>query len=154
VYGGRADILEQVAPLGPVYQAGTLSGNPLAMAAGIETLTLLQAPGFYADLEAKGGRLAEGLARAAAAARIPVQTNRVGSMLTTFFTATAVTDYATAKTADTERYGAFLRAMLERGVSLAPSQFEAAFISAAHTPEDLDATIAAALEALCLMAGQ
>jgi glutamate-1-semialdehyde 2,1-aminomutase len=154
VYGGRADILEQVAPLGPIYQAGTLSGNPLAMAAGIETLTLLQAPGFYADLEAKGGRLAEGLSRAAGAARIPVQTNRVGSMLTTFFTATAVTDYATAKTADTERYGAFLRAMLERGVSLAPSQFEAAFISAAHTPEDLDATIAAALEALCLMAGQ
>ena len=153
VYGGRAAILDQVAPLGPIYQAGTLSGNPLAMAAGIETLTLLQAPGFYADLEAKGARLADGLAQAADAARLPVQTNRVGSMLTAFFTATAVTDYATAKTADTQRYGAFFRAMLPRGVSLAPSQFEAAFISAAHTPEDLDATITAAREAFGLMAG-
>ena len=153
VYGGRADILDQVAPLGPIYQAGTLSGNPLAMAAGIETLTLLQAPGFYADLEAGGARLADGLAQAAAAARLPVQTNRVGSMLTTFFTATAVTDSTTAKTADTKRYGAFFRAMLERGVSLAPSQFEATFISAAHTPDDLDATIAAAREALGRMAG-
>ncbi|MBI4735135.1 MAG: glutamate-1-semialdehyde 2,1-aminomutase [candidate division NC10 bacterium] len=153
VYGGRADILDQVAPLGPIYQAGTLSGNPLAMAAGIETLTLLQAPGFYADLEARGARLAAGLARAAAAARLPVQTSRVGSMLTTFFTATAVTDYTTAKTADTTRYGAFFRAMLERGISLAPSQFEAAFISAAHTPDDLDATIAAAREAFGLVAG-
>lgn len=154
VYGGRADILEQVAPLGPIYQAGTLSGNPLAMAAGIETLTLLQGAGFYADLEAKGGRLADGLAHAAAAARVPVQTNRVGSMLTTFFTAVPVTDYATAKTADTARYGAFFRAMLTRGVSLAPSQFEAAFISAAHAPEDLDATIMAAREALAAVAAQ
>ncbi|MBI3084479.1 MAG: glutamate-1-semialdehyde 2,1-aminomutase [candidate division NC10 bacterium] len=153
VYGGRADILDQVAPLGPIYQAGTLSGNPLAMAAGIETLTLLQAPGFYADLDARGARLAAGLARAAAAARLPVQTNRVGSMLTTFFTATAVTDHTTAKTADTKRYGAFFRAMLERGISLAPSQFEAAFISAAHSPEDLDATSAAAREAFALLGG-
>jgi glutamate-1-semialdehyde 2,1-aminomutase len=153
VYGGRADILEQVAPLGPIYQAGTLSGNPLAMAAGIETLTLLQAPGFYADLDARGARLADGLVQAAAAVRIPVRTTRVGSMLTAFFTATAVTDYTTAKAADTQRYGAFFRAMLTRGVSLAPSQFEAAFISAAHTPEDLDATIAAAREAFGLMAG-
>jgi glutamate-1-semialdehyde 2,1-aminomutase len=154
VYGGRAEILEQVAPLGPIYQAGTLSGNPLAVAAGIETLTLLQEPGFYADLEAKGRRLADGLADAAAASRIPVRTNRVGSMLTTFLTGVAVTDYATAKTADTKRYGAFFRAMLERGVSLAPSQFEAAFISAAHTSEDLDATLAAARDALAVAVRQ
>jgi len=152
LYGGRADIMEQVAPLGGIYQAGTLSGNPLAMAAGIETLNLLQAPGFYADLEAKGQRLAEGVAQAAAACRTSVQTNRVGSMLTTFFTATPVTDYASAKTSDTKRYGTFFRAMLDRGVSLAPSQFEAAFISAAHTTEDLDATVAAAREALLLAA--
>ncbi len=153
VYGGRADILEQVAPLGGVYQAGTLSGNPLAMAAGIETLTLLQAPGFYADLEAKGRRLADGLAEAAAAARILTQTNRVGSMLTSFFTGVPATDYAAAKTSDTARYALFFRAMLERGVSLAPSQFEAAFISAAHSSEDLDATVAAAREALVAVAG-
>jgi len=153
VYGGRADILEQVAPLGGVYQAGTLSGNPLAMAAGIETLTLLQAPGFYADLEAKGRRLADGLAEAAAAARILTQTNRVGSMLTSFFTGVPATDYAAAKTSDTARYGLFFRAMLERGISLAPSQFESAFISAAHSSEDLDATVAAAREALVAVAG-
>jgi glutamate-1-semialdehyde 2,1-aminomutase len=153
VYGGRADVLEQVAPLGGVYQAGTLSGNPLAMAAGIETLTLLQAPGFYADLEAKGRRLADGLAEAATAARILTQTNRVGSMLTSFFTGAPVTDYAAAKTSDTARYGLFFRAMLERGISLAPSQFEAAFISAAHSGGDLDATVAAAREALVAVAG-
>ena len=152
-YGGRADIMEQVAPLGGIYQAGTLSGNPLAMAAGIETLTLLQAPGFYADLEAKGKRLAESLGQAAAAARIAIQTNRVGSMLTGFFTGVPVTDYATAKTADTTRYGTFFRAMLARGVSLAPSQFEAAFVSAAHSGEDLDATLAAAREAFALLGG-
>ena len=152
-YGGRADIMEQVAPLGGIYQAGTLSGNPLAMAAGIETLTLLQAPGFYADLEAKGKRLAESLGQAAAAARIAIQTNRVGSMLTGFFTGVPVTDYATAKTADMTRYGTFFRAMLARGVSLAPSQFEAAFVSAAHSSEDLDATLAAAREAFALLGG-
>ena len=152
-YGGRADILQQVAPLGGIYQAGTLSGNPLAMAAGIETLTLLQAPGFFANLEIQGKRLAEGLGQAAAAARIALQTNRVGSMLTGFFTGTPVTDYATAKAADTTRYGAFFRAMLARGVSLAPSQFEAAFVSAAHTGEDLDATLAAAREAFAVVAG-
>jgi glutamate-1-semialdehyde 2,1-aminomutase len=152
-YGGRAEILEQVAPLGPIYQAGTLSGNPLAMAAGIETLMLLQAPGFYAELEAKGKRLTEGLAAAAAANRVPVQINRVGSMLTAFFSSVAVRDYATARTADTGRYGAFFRALLERGVSLAPSQFEAAFVSAAHTAEDLETTLAGAREALAIVAG-
>jgi glutamate-1-semialdehyde 2,1-aminomutase len=151
VYGGRAEIMEQVAPLGGIYQAGTLSGNPLAMAAGVQALSLLQAPGFYADLEAKGKRLAEGLAEAATASGVSVHTNRVGSMLTSFFTGVAVTDYATAKTSDTKRYGGFFRAMLDRGVSLAPSQFEAAFISAAHSTEDLHATVVAAREALALV---
>jgi len=147
VYGGRRDILEQVAPLGGIYQAGTLSGNPLAMAAGIETLSLLQAPGFYAELEAKGAQAEAGLREAAAAERVPLQVNRVGSMLTAFFTGTPVKDYPTVKTADATRYGIFFRAMLERGVSLAPSQFEAAFISAAHTAAELEATAAAAREA-------
>ncbi len=151
VYGGRADILEHVAPLGGVYQAGTLSGNPLAMAAGVETLSLLQVQGFYADLEAKGRRLAEGLTAAAASAGVPLRTNRVGSMLTSFFTDVDVVDYATAKTADTKRYSVFFRAMLDRGVSLAPSQFEAAFISAAHSREDLDATVLAGREALAVV---
>jgi len=148
VYGGRAEIMEQVAPLGGIYQAGTLSGNPVAMAAGIATLETLQAPGTYQVLEAISARLAEGLAAAAARARLATQINRVGSMLTGFFTATPVTNYATAKTADAARYGAFFRAMLERGVSLAPSQFEAAFLSLAHTTDDVEATIAAAREAL------
>jgi len=148
VYGGRAEIMEQVAPLGGIYQAGTLSGNPVAMAAGIATLETLQAPGTYQVLEAISARLAEGLAAAAARARLATQINRVGSMLTGFFTATPVTNYATAKTADAARYGAFFRAMLERGVSLAPSQFEAAFLSLAHTTDDVDATIVAAREAL------
>ena len=147
-YGGRADIMEQVAPLGEIYQAGTLSGNPLAMAAGIATLEALQAPGTYQALEGISARLAEGLAAAMARAGLATQINRVGSMLTGFFTGTPVTDYATAKTADAARYGAFFRAMLERGVSLAPSQFEAAFLSLAHTTDDVEVTIAAAREAL------
>jgi glutamate-1-semialdehyde 2,1-aminomutase len=148
VYGGRVDIMEQVAPLGSIYQAGTLSGNPLAMAAGIETLSLLRRPGVYADLEAKGGVLAEGLLRAAAEARVPVQVNRVGSMWTVFFTQVPVTDFASVRTADTECYGAFFRGVLERGVSLPPSQFEAGFISLAHTAEDLEATAEAVRDAL------
>jgi glutamate-1-semialdehyde 2,1-aminomutase len=152
VYGGRRDVLERIAPLGGIYQAGTLSGNPLAMAAGIETLSLLLTPGFYAELEAKGRRAEAGLREAAAASRVPLQVNRVGSMLTAFFTGTPVTDYPTVKTADPERYGRFFRAMLERGVSLAPSQFEAAFVSAAHTAEELEATAAAAREAFGVVA--
>ena len=150
VYGGRAEIMEQVAPLGGIYQAGTLSGNPVAMAAGIATLEALRAPGTYQALETMGARLADGLIAAAAEAGLAAQINRVGSMLTGFFTATPVTDYATAKTADAARYGTFFRAMLERGVSLAPSQFEAAFLSLAHTTDDVDVTIAAAREALAL----
>jgi glutamate-1-semialdehyde 2,1-aminomutase len=147
-YGGRAEIMERVAPLGAVYQAGTLSGNPLAMAAGVETLTLLQAPGAYQQLETKGARLAQGLTEAAAACGIPARVNRVGSMLTAFFVDGPVYDYASVKRADTRRYGVFFRAMLDRGVSLAPSQFEAAFVSLAHTSDDVDVTIAASREAM------
>lgn len=147
-YGGRADVMERVAPLGAVYQAGTLSGNPLAMAAGAETLTLLQAPGVYDQLETKGAGLAQGLTEAATECGIPAQVNRVGSMLTAFFVDGPVHDYASVKRADTGRYGVFFRAMLERGVSLAPSQFEAAFVSLAHTNDDLRITIAAAREAM------
>jgi len=143
-YGGRQDVMETVAPLGPVYQAGTLSGNPLAMTAGIETLRLCRAPDFYEGLEATARRLAEGLAAAAREAGVAARGNRVGSMMTTFFTPQEVVDWATAKTADTKRYAAFFRAMLENGVSLAPSQFEAAFVSAAHTAADIDRTLAAA----------
>jgi glutamate-1-semialdehyde 2,1-aminomutase len=153
VYGGRAEIMEQVAPLGGIYQAGTLSGNPLAMAAGAETLTLLQAPAVYVELEAKGERLARGLTEAATACGVAAQVNRVGSMLTAFFVSGAVHDYASVKRADARRYAVFFNAMLERGVSLAPSQFEAAFISLAHTTDDLDATITAAREGLAAAQG-
>jgi glutamate-1-semialdehyde 2,1-aminomutase len=140
--------MERVAPLGAVYQAGTLSGNPLAMAAGVATLTLLQVPGVYRELEAKGAQLEHGLAEAAAACEIPARVNRVGSMLTAFFVDGPVHDYASVKRADTQRYGAFFRAMLDQGVSLAPSQFEAAFVSLAHTTDDVDVTIAAARKAM------
>jgi glutamate-1-semialdehyde 2,1-aminomutase len=152
VYGGRTEIMERIAPLGGIYQAGTLSGNPLAMAAGIATLEALQAPGIYERLEVMGARLEEGLRAAAAAAGLATQINRAGSMLTGFFTGTPVTDYATAKTADAKRYGIFFRAMLERGVSLAPSQFEAAFVSIAHSDQDIEQTIAAAREAYAVAA--
>ncbi|ACZ39234.1 glutamate-1-semialdehyde 2,1-aminomutase [Sphaerobacter thermophilus] len=147
-YGGRRDLMEQMAPLGPVYQAGTLSGNPLAMAAGIATLELLREPGMYERLEALGAQLAEGMTRAAEAAGVPLTVNRVGSMLTGFFTEGPVTDYASATAADTTRYARFHQAMLARGVYLAPSQFEAAFVSLAHTAEDLEQTAEAAMAAM------
>jgi len=147
-YGGRREIMEQIAPLGPVYQAGTLSGNPLAMAAGIATLRLLGEPGVYERLEALSARLADGLGEAARATDVPYVCNRVGSMLTGFFCSGPVYDYVTAKRADTRRYAEYFRAMLERGVYLAPSQFEAGFVSLAHTEADVDATIAAAAAAL------
>ena len=146
-YGGRRDVLERVAPLGGVYQAGTLSGNPLAVAAGLATLRRLADPAVYARLGALGSRLQEGLEEAARAAGIPVTVNRVGSMLTAFFTEGPVTNYSSAKRSDTARYGRFFHAMLERGVFLAPSQFEAAFVSLAHSDADLDAVVAAAREA-------
>jgi glutamate-1-semialdehyde 2,1-aminomutase len=146
-YGGRADIMATVAPDGPVYQAGTLSGNPLAMAAGAVMLDLLARPGTYEALEALSARLAEGLAEAARAAGATVTLNRVGSMLTVFFCAGPVTDYATAKASDTQRFAAFFRAMLGRGVYLPPAQFEAAFVSLAHGEAEIDLTVAAAREA-------
>jgi glutamate-1-semialdehyde 2,1-aminomutase len=147
-YGGRRDVMQRVAPLGPVYQAGTLSGNPLAVAAGLAALRALSAPGTYERLEALGAHLERGLVLAADKARVPVTVNRVGSMLTGFFTPGPVRDYASAKTADTGRYARFFHAMLERGVYLAPSQFEAAFVSLAHSPQDIEAAARAATEAL------
>jgi glutamate-1-semialdehyde 2,1-aminomutase len=145
-YGGRADIMATVAPEGPVYQAGTLSGNPLAMAAGSTALDLLTEPGVYERLDATSAMLADGLAEAARAAGAPVTVNRVGSMVTVFFTPGPVTDYASARESDTARFGRFFHAMLERGVALPPAQFEAAFVSLAHGPEEIEATLAAATE--------
>ncbi|HEX4347780.1 MAG TPA: aminotransferase class III-fold pyridoxal phosphate-dependent enzyme, partial [Vicinamibacterales bacterium] len=146
-YGGRADLMELVSPAGPVYQAGTLSGNPLAMTAGIWCLDRLK-PRLYRDLAALGTRLAHGLADAARTAGVAVQINAVGSVLTPFFTDRPVRDYASATSADPERYAKFFRAMLARGVYLPPSQFEAWFRSGAHTVQDVDRTIAAARRAL------
>lgn len=151
-YGGRRDIMQLVAPLGPVYQAGTLSGNPLAMAAGIATLDAIAAtPNAYAQLDTRGAQLERGLNEAARAAKIPMTVNRVGSLLTAFFTDRAVTDYATAKTSDTKRYAQFFHGMLDRGIYLAPSQFEAAFISLAHTEADIAQTIACGADVLKAM---
>jgi glutamate-1-semialdehyde 2,1-aminomutase len=147
-FGGRAEIMQRLAPLGPVYQAGTLSGNPLAMAAGLKAMELLARPGTYDRLEQLGRRLGDGLAAAAQAAAVPACVNRVGSMLTLFFAAGPITDYASAKTADTARFGAFFRKMRDRGVFLPPSQFEAMFVSLAHTDEDIDAITGAARASL------
>lgn len=151
-YGGRAEIMAWVAPEGPVYQAGTLSGNPLAMAAGIATLQELQKPGVYETLAALGRRWAQGLATRAEEAGVPVQVNAIGSMMTAFFTTEPVRDYASAKRADVARYARFFHAMLQRGVYLAPSQFEASFVSLAHTPDVVDAALEAAGEALATLA--
>ncbi|WP_022854399.1 glutamate-1-semialdehyde 2,1-aminomutase [Thermodesulfatator atlanticus] len=151
-YGGRAEIMEHIAPEGPVYQAGTLSGNPIAVAAGIATLRVLMRPGTYERLEALSQRLAKGLAEAASAAQAKVTFNRVGSMMTCFFREGEVTNFSEAAASDTEKYGKFWRAMLARGVYLAPSQFEAAFVSLAHTEEEIDHTIEAAKEAFAEVA--
>ncbi|HEU4758570.1 MAG TPA: glutamate-1-semialdehyde 2,1-aminomutase [Dehalococcoidia bacterium] len=147
-YGGRRDIMEMVAPLGPVYQAGTLAGNPLVMAAGIATLQALQDSAAYQRLEVSAIFLEDGLRRAAAEAEVPARINRVASMLTLFFSDAPVTDYASAKRSNTDRYAAFFRQMLDRGVFLPPSQFEALFVSLAHGDEEIEATIAAAGESL------
>jgi glutamate-1-semialdehyde 2,1-aminomutase len=147
-YGGRREIMEMIAPLGPVYQAGTLAGNPLATAAGIITLNNLRAAAVYQRLEVAAIYLEDGLRRAAEDAEVPVRINRAGSMLTTFFTNEPVTDYASAKRADTARYAAYFREMLDRGVFLPPSQFEAMFLSTAHADADIEATLEAATEAL------
>ena len=143
-YGGGRDVMQMVAPLGPVYQAGTLSGNPLAMAAGLATLKELARPGFFETLDARTAKLVEGIESAAAERGVPVRINRVGSMFTVFFTANEITDYAGARTADTQRHARFFHALLEAGVYFPPSQFEATFVSDAHTASDLEATIAAA----------
>jgi glutamate-1-semialdehyde 2,1-aminomutase len=147
-YGGRRDLMARVSPVGPVYQAGTLSGNPLAMAAGIATLDLLAEPHAYETLEARSARLEKGLAEAVREAKIPARVQRVGSMLTLFFTAGAVADYAGARACDTEAFGRFFQGMLGRGVYLPPSQFEAWFVSLAHTDEDIRRTVEAARGAL------
>jgi glutamate-1-semialdehyde 2,1-aminomutase len=144
-YGGRKEIMEKIAPSGPIYQAGTLSGNPLAMTAGIETLRILSEPGVYKQLDDTASLLCEGMKGIAEEAGISAVFNRVGSLFTMFFTGAAqVTDYKTAKTCDTARFARFFIGMLERGVYLAPSQFEAGFISLAHTKEDVWKTLEAA----------
>ncbi|HYL82597.1 MAG TPA: glutamate-1-semialdehyde 2,1-aminomutase [Candidatus Angelobacter sp.] len=153
-YGGRAELMNHVAPLGPVYQAGTLAGNPLAMRAGIAALQQLAKPGLYEGIKQRAERLVLGLRAEFADARIPAKINAVGSLSTIFFTAEPVRNYADAKRSDTKRYARFFREMLDRGVFLTPSQFEAAFVSAAHTAADIDRTIAAAHESLQAMAGE
>ena len=143
-YGGRRDIMEKIAPLGPVYQAGTLSGNPLAMTAGIETLKILSQPGTYERLNSLSEQMSRGFSDAARSAGVPTYNTGVGSMLCTFFTEGPVTDYESAKKSDTAAFGKFFLAMLEEGIYLAPSQFEAIFLSTAHTEEHIERTIAAA----------
>jgi glutamate-1-semialdehyde 2,1-aminomutase len=147
-YGGRRELMRQVAPMGPVYQAGTLSGNPLAMRAGIETLKLLATPGFYQALDRKGGRLAGGVRQALKDSGVSGQVQSVGSLATLFFADQPVRDYAGAKRSDTRRFAAFFREMLGRGVLLAPSQFEALFVSAEHTDEDIERTVEFCRESL------
>ena len=146
-YGGRRDIMEQLSPLGPVYQAGTMSGNPLAMAAGLATLEVLHEQDVYSRLESSSSRLAEGLQAAATKAGVSMFHTRVGSMGTVFFQSGPVIDYATALRCDTKAYSIFFNAMLDRGVYLPPAQYEAMFVSLAHTEEQIDKTILAAEEA-------
>ncbi len=140
-YGGKTEIMDQIAPDGPVYQAGTLSGNPLAMAAGIANLRLLRRDNFYKELNEKAEFFADGLTKAAESAGIPVTLNRVGSLMTGFFTSDPVYDFESAMKSDTDKYGVHYRQMLDKGIYLAPSQFEVAFISASHTTEDLKKAI-------------
>lgn len=145
-FGGKAEIMDRLAPNGPVYQAGTLSGNPVAMVAGLVTLEALSKPGVYEELDRKGARLAEGLGAAADAAGLSTHRNRVGSLSTLFFTGEEVVDWASASTSDTDRYAAYFRGMLDRGYWLAPSQFEACFVSTAHTDEEIDGFVEAAAD--------
>lgn len=137
-YGGKRELMEMIAPDGPVYQAGTLSGNPLAMAAGLAMLKVVRRPGFYAELEATSNWFGQEMVRLAAAAPVPIVLNRIGSLMTCFFTSTPVTDFTTALQADTGVYGKFYREMLAGGIWLAPSQFEAAFVSSAHGRKHLE----------------
>jgi glutamate-1-semialdehyde 2,1-aminomutase len=147
-YGGRREIMELIAPSGPVYQAGTLSGNPLAMTAGIATLNALKSPGVWERMETAVDKLTAGIGDAARNAGIPVQQNKVGTMFATFFTETPVVDWNTAKTSDIERFGRFFQTMLEEGIYIAPSQFEAGFMSTVHDEPTITATIRAAEKAM------
>jgi glutamate-1-semialdehyde 2,1-aminomutase len=147
-YAGRADLMNHVAPLGPVYQAGTLAGNPLAMSAGIATLKELRKPGVYEAIDALAKKLVTGLRKAIADAGVAAQVNAIGSLSTIFFAPQGVNNYSDAKRSNTKLYARFFREMLNRGIFLAPSQFEAAFVSVAHTSEDIDRTILAASDAL------
>ncbi|MCU0767174.1 MAG: glutamate-1-semialdehyde 2,1-aminomutase [Gammaproteobacteria bacterium] len=152
-FGGRREIMERIAPLGPVYQAGTLSGNPVAMAAGLKTLELIAHPGFYEQLGARTAQLVDGLLAAAGQAGVPLAASQVGGMFGIFFTdAGTVTSYAQATACNVDQFKRFYHAMLRRGVYLAPSAFEAGFVSAAHTAADVDATLAAAAEAFAELA--
>jgi glutamate-1-semialdehyde 2,1-aminomutase len=143
-YGGRREIMDLIAPVGPVYQAGTLSGNPLAVSAGLATLKQLRRKHHYQTLDERSAALAEGIGNEAKRAGIPLMGHRVGSMMTSFFTSEPVVDWDSAKRSDTKRYGRFFHRMLEQGIYLAPSQFEAAFLSIAHTSADIERTIKAA----------
>lgn len=151
-YGGHHEIMKWVAPEGSVYQAGTLSGNPLAVAAGIAALKALKQAGSYRKLESMTAELVAGLQRAAEQAGVPVQINRIGSMFTVFFTSSPVTNFQTAKTSDTTRYGKFFHSMLQQGVYFPPSQFETCFVSLAHTRSDIRSTVNAAREAFKITA--
>jgi glutamate-1-semialdehyde 2,1-aminomutase len=146
-YGGRREIMELIAPAGPVYQAGTLSGNPLAMTAGIETLRILRHAGLWDEIERRTAALSEGLIEAAKQSGVAVHCNQVGTMFALFFSEQPVRDWESASTCNTDRYAAYFRSMLEAGVYLAPSQFEASFLSAAHTDADIGATLDAARDA-------
>ena len=150
-YGGRRDIMEMVAPVGPMYQAGTLSGNPLAMTAGIETLKAIQKTGVWESVEARGNQLINGLTDAAAEAGIPIQTNRLGTMFGVFFNDAPVINWDTASQSNLKRFGAYFQAMLERGVYLAPSQYEAGFLSTAHDDAIIAVTVSAAAEAMATL---
>jgi glutamate-1-semialdehyde 2,1-aminomutase len=147
-YGGSKEVMSHIAPQGPVYQAGTLSGNPVAMAAGIATLGELQKPGFYEALDTRSERLLKGLEGAAAAAGIDAVADRAGSMMGLFFTKRPVNSFADAKTSDLELFSAYYKGMMAEGIYLAPSQFEALFVSAAHSEEDIDATVQSAEKVL------
>ncbi|HEY2457527.1 MAG TPA: glutamate-1-semialdehyde 2,1-aminomutase [Candidatus Acidoferrum sp.] len=153
-YGGSAELMNNVAPLGPVYQAGTLAGNPLAMSAGIATLKELSEPGLYERIDTLASKLVAGLRHALVKTGVAAQVNSIGSLSTIFFAPQPVTNYASAKASDTKLYARYFREMLDRGIFLAPSQFEAAFVSASHTDADIDRTISATHEGLQSIANQ
>jgi glutamate-1-semialdehyde 2,1-aminomutase len=153
-YGGSAELMNNVAPLGPVYQAGTLAGNPLAMSAGIATLKELSEPGLYERIDTLASKLVAGLRHALVKTGVAAQVNSIGSLSTIFFAPQPVTNYASAKASDTKLYARYFREMLDRGIFLAPSQFEAAFVSASHTDADIDRTISATHEVLQSIANQ